>query len=592
MNKEVFKYRLFATRTESNLKNELDILKAIEEYQATGCVMGISKNAILDLVDQIISDKPDRNQMRPEEIGKWFHIQEYDKCRLVLDVIYYIVGLRWSEDESKHTLDALAFAEESMWHGFFLGFSIAHKKLAELVRQIDAYDELFLLKCQSMTVDRSQFVNFCMKELNDNLTDEEIIDKMNHYNDGSYIELPPGIATLSRMIIREDAFDVLTDFICRLRYFPLQGSVILSLNTIEQCIAVWKEIANNGYIRFKVVAHLLREQMLRVMAKQTEMLERNAQSDSLSAEYLEYGRRLFDGWNMKFEDNCKEMTNLWISVLGVQDTCKWFSNGKARLMGRPSKFVEYDLKAMTAIEKSLTPYVNINSDDIAEADFQTILFYMKLASVRDMESTLFDELVERFCHLSYNGRYVPQLKLEEQTFDYLRDIYSCILKSDVDGISLVLSERSPMEGYHVDWDKAFRSCSADSLWFSVLLLQTETTGNKAYFWKVMDNLFRFANYERSTVTDYYFMPFYIAEIIAIQILKEEKDRFEEMLINRISNLHFLLRVLTANEGALSEENREALRLRCKYEWSLEKELTIKQMQEQTDFLDGYVRKTV
>ena len=149
-----------------------------------------------------------------------------------------------------------------------------------------------------------------------------------------------------------------------------------------------------------------------------------------------------------------------------------------------------------------------------------------------------------------------------------------------------------MEGYHVDWDKAFRSCSADSLWFSVLLLQTETTGNKAYFWKVMDNLFRFANYERSTVTDYYFMPFYIAEIIAIQILKEEKDRFEEMLINRISNLHFLLRVLTANEGALSEENREALRLRCKYEWSLEKELTIKQMQEQTDFLDGYVRKTV
>ena len=55
-----------------------------------------------------------------------------------------------------------------------------------------------------------------------------------------------------------------------------------------------------------------------------------------------------------------------------------------------------------------------------------------------------------------------------------------------------------------------------------------------------------------------------------------------MLINRISNLHFLLRVLTANEGVISKENREALRLRCKYEWPLEKELTIKQMQEQTD----------
>ena len=51
-------------------------------------------------------------------------------------------------------------------------------------------------------------------------------------------------------------------------------------------------------------------------------------------------------------------------------------------------------------------------------------------------------------------------------------------------------------------------------------------------------------------------------------------------------------MLTANEGVISKENREALRLRCKYEWPLEKELTIKQMQEQTDYLESYLEKVI
>ena len=88
------------------------------------------------------------------------------------------------------------------------------------------------------------------------------------------------------------------------------------------------------------------------------------------------------------------------------------------------------------------------------------------------------------------------------------------------------------------------------------------------------------------------MPFYIAEIIAIQIIPDQKDEFEAMMIGRVSNLHFLLRVLTANEGELSKANKAALKFRCDREWYWEKQLISQQLKEQTDYLDEYVRKTV
>ena len=50
----------------------------------------------------------------------------------------------------------------------------------------------------------------------------------------------------------------------------------------------------------------------------------------------------------------------------------------------------------------------------------------------------------------------------------------------------------------------------------------------------------------------------------------------------------LLRILTANEGVLSDKNREVLSIRYQNEWELEKRFISQQMKEQTDYLDRYV----
>ena len=251
----------------------------------------------------------------------------------------------------------------------------------------------------------------------------------------------------------------------------------------------------------------------------------------------------------------------------------------ARLEGRQRGFIENELKSIELIEQFLTPVITLNHDSVTTADYQTLLYYMKVAMQREEKGEVCRELVERLCHRLYNERYIPQLKLEERTFDILRRIYSCLISSDTDGLSMMIKERYPMEGFVVNYDKAYQSCSADSLWLSVLLLKTETTEDREFFGQVVENLYRFANYEKSIVTDYYFMPFYIGEIIAIQIITDQKYAFESMLIDRVSNLHFVLRVLTANDGELSSANKYSLKYRCDKEWVWEKQLISQQLQE-------------
>lgn len=592
MNIENYKYTQYASKSESNLKDELELLSAIDAYNKGEIIEGIDMALVQELADRIYNDRPGRNEVSDEKVMGMLPTKDYQKARLMKELAYYEVGRRWSQYKDVHDLKNLEFIEENMNHVFFLGLEMEPKMLSELTNKIDATNENFLLRCRSMEVDRERFVQFCQKELDDDISNKEIIQKINHYNNGAYLELPLGTRTLGTILLRENALDIWCGLLINLHYFPIQGSLIYSLKTVEQCLAVWRLLLKKNYHRFEVVAYLLRDHMMRLIVKEGDLLERNSQSDLLAGDDLEYGKQLYASWHDNAPKYAEKMTGLWIETFGAQEMASWYSNMRARLEGRQRGFVENEMKCIELVEKFLTPAITFNHDSVTAADFQTLLYYMKVAMKREEKGDLCRDMVERLCHLSYNERYIPQLKLEEHSFDILRQIYYCFISSDTDGLSMMIKERYPMEGFAVDFDKAYRSCSADSLWLSALLLQTETTEDKDFFWQVVEKLYRFANYEKTIVTDYYFMPFYIAEIIAIQILSDQKDAFEAMLIDRVSNLHFVLRVLTANDGVLSPENRTALKSRCDKEWGWEKQLISQQLREQTDFLDDYVRKTI
>lgn len=74
----------------------------------------------------------------------------------------------------------------------------------------------------------------------------------------------------------------------------------------------------------------------------------------------------------------------------------------------------------------------------------------------------------------------------------------------------------------------------------------------------------------------------------ISLVDKEGKSLQLFRLIDVVEEEMLLRILTANEGVLSDKNREALSIRYHNEWELEKRFISQQMKEQTDYLDRYV----
>ena len=90
--------------------------------------------------------------------------------------------------------------------------------------------------------------------------------------------------------------------------------------------------------------------------------------------------------------------------------------------------------------------------------------------------------------------------------------------------------------------------------------------------------------------DCFFLPLYLTELVAIQILPQEKDSFEEQLIATSARTSVALRVLTANGGCLSDSNKKKLQSRLNEEWQVEASILQRQDARLYDHLIEYINK--
>ena len=124
MNIENYKYTQYASKSESNLRDELDLLRAIDAYNKGENVDGIDKVMVQDLAEWIYKTRPDRNEVSDEKVMEILQTTDYQKAWLMKDFAYYEVGRRWSKNKDLHDLKDLEFIEENMNHGFYLSSSI------------------------------------------------------------------------------------------------------------------------------------------------------------------------------------------------------------------------------------------------------------------------------------------------------------------------------------------------------------------------------------------------------------------------------------------------------------------------------------
>ena len=192
----------------------------------------------------------------------------------------------------------------------------------------------------------------------------------------------------------------------------------------------------------------------------------------------------------------------------------------------------------------------------------------------------------------YKTSYCPEWQLSEKGIKLARAVYGLVPADKAEGLKLLKVKHKPQEGYKVDHEKAFEAAFGESFLLSVLLLQVETTGDKDRFHELMSLLYKYAQNSSMIQEDQFFIPFYIAELISSQVIKDEKNAFEKKLVACYPQLPFVLRILTANGGVMSDEIQDALKQRVELEWQWEKKLMIQRKNQMWKVLEKYIEEVM
>lgn len=589
---EDYHEQIYAYWSESNLLSELCLLDAIEKHRKGEYLTDKQSDAFCELVDWIVKERLGPNDLPDEIIGKRFHVRKYEKIITIKNLAFYEVGKRYSKKSSKATLKDFAFFSERMGHGFYLSYKVSKAVLSKMVDNIDGKNESFLDDCRSMHDRRGYFAKYCLNEFQDEMTDAEIIGMMNPYNSGDYIELPLGVYDLSYFLLRDKHYDLYARLLSNLYYFPLQGAVICWVHGLEAVFTIWKELETLNPKRINVIQYLLRDQMLKLLGNEPNQLERNARNEYIQKKDRKLGEQLLKDWINRADKYAKHIVRLSINRFGASDTSVWYSRKKAQLTGRDPKFIKYELAALDKIEKSLKSQLDLTVEMIADKDLDSLIYYAGVAAETDsLSKDFYVELINAICRHVYCDRYVRPLKLDDESFQTMRNVYRCVLKGKVDGIQTMSTYRQTSGNGQNHYSNIFRNAMGDSVWLSIMVLMAEETEDVDYFRKTTGILLKLASFEKSLYNKYYFLPLYIAELIVVQVLNGEKNAFENYLITRASNLHHVLRILLVNNGVLSDDNIKLLKNRVEAEWQYEKSLA-QQFKQPTDYLEEYLKKAI
>ena len=579
--------RAYRAQTASKLRLSLLEFSAIESYDQGKYDIPNSRNDLFEkLVSRIVSEFTSQNDIDEDFIEQNFGCDNYEKSEELKCLLYYEAGKRLSQREDM-TLKELANLYDNVYRSLFFGLSLRHEQISSLIDLLkNDFENEVLLRSRIFHNSGDQALKELHEIYNADATEESIISKIDIYNDGAYTELPLAVDAISYICQLHGFDDLWFKLFDVLRYFPLQGSMLYQIRTINGYIDLLKH--ESGRPHSKVTSRIALDKFLRLLCDIPERLVSNRDSKVLNDEQHTYCSRLFDQWNDKYNELVSEASELLIESLGVVDFVSWLSRELRRVEGMSPQYAIYPSSALKVMRKVADKHASEHEYDLSECSIDSLLYYANLA---DTQSEAYCKaLADEICKRAYSGQWVQTILLTDDGFAKLRSIYYLLIRANMDGMELMYKYRKPDEGYAVDPKASMSIHYGDNFWLPVLVLQHENYLTVEKFKNLLNFLFNRINKCSIISFDDYFTSFYLSELIVTQILPDLKNEFESALINNVSDLVFVLRVLTANEGNMDNGIVKELKTRISAEWQYEKVLYSKRNQDQIRFLEEYLNK--
>ncbi len=464
----------------------------------------------------------------------------------------------------------------------FVELGLSKDKVDDLIAEIGKNEEKLLDGVKTMAYDSSVF----RKELDAirKLKPEEAAEKIDMYNDGSYITLPSYVYAISWICRLNGFWDAWIKLYDAMKVFPLKGALLFGLKTPEECLyfANKQKSKPSSIVDIK----LLQDVFFRIICESQDILTKNAESKTLSEEYRSAAKKFLHSLDETVGTARSEFIDISIHSLGLDKTVDWIMGLKNRF-SEDSRFNHF--RYLEAVELHADLIKKVNSTiikDVASTDVDNLIFYL---SVCDPKMTEISEgLLKNLMAATYSGNF----KLREPDtsgVEDMRSVYKHLSSPTVTIWKRIGECRKRIEGYDVDKDGRLNNLYGDRFWLSVLMLRLEETQNEEEFKSLVEILIRLAS--QSFDKGDFFIPMYIGELIASQVLTECKDWYELKLIHEYCDLVEVLRVLCGNNGEFSDKVKADLTARLKKEWQYEKGMKSSYNQNVISFLEDFMHSS-
>ena len=567
-------------------KLRFQLLDEIDKKSQSQAGIWTEHGAIIDELAKGITDGTlTRYNLDNDYVIEKYGLEENNPLSyLICEAAFYQAGCDATEKHSKPTLEYLEEIEENMDGGFFVSYQPEEETLADLVKSFEGKALEIAEKSRSLDRQKGALKRFC-ETLDGETEEDEIIGKINLYNDGSYLELVQSVQALAYLLERRENWETYYKLLDVLKYFPLQGGVIKDLRNVEDVLAVIRIVEkHNGR---KSLHYLLREQCYKLFCEEEDLLKGNLEDELLPDTARDYITDLIEQYEKVKPTLVKEAVDVWLRVFCKEDLTAWLSKKKAEAGRKHPKYgkPELDIVQMMSQTFSLTD-AEIDSFALDEKDFQTLITLASNTNNKDVCKKLILALSKNI----FADRSYPPTTLNDLWFEQTRTIYQCLRESELDGLAILKEYRKPFEGYKVDLGVAMRTARQESYWLAVLLMSLEESDDEALFDKYIDVLFKDTQYAVDSLTDDVFTPYYVAELLVSQALTGKKETFEKRLIKEIPYLVFIIRVLTGNDGVMSDDVKQLLAERIKADWESERKLLSQRKVKILGFYDEYVKE--
>lgn len=581
--------RFLAAHYQSGIHSRVrfQLLDDIDNNSQSSSGIWMEKKAVInDLTEGIVDGKLTRYDLSNDYIYEKYHIEDFWLAYYLCEVAFYKAGCIASENKSTPTLEYLTEIEENMDGGFFVGFQPNRETLAALVESLDG--KALELAAESRGIDRkSDFLRRFCEKLDEKKDEDAIVESIDNYNDGSYLELPLSVQALAYLLAKREYWNEYYRLLELLNYYPLQGSMIKSLSNVYDLITVVNMVdTHNGR---KSVQYLLREQCFRMLIEESDVLKSNRDDETLSATAREYIKDLIDQIDNDKPQIVESVIAVWLKVFGKEELTSWLSEKRTQAEHKHPKFGKPELDLVEMMSQSYT----LDESDIEEfvlddKGFQTLV---TLASHAD-DKIVCKKMIQALRKNIFSERSYPPATITDSWFEQSRTIYRCLMKSGEDGLKMLEEERKHFEGYKVDLKASLQCIRQEAYWIAVLLLSLENGSEEGLFKTYIDYLFKDTRYSMESLSDDVFTPYYVAELLVTQVMKGQKDAYEKRLIEEIPYLVFVIRVLSANDGEMSDEIKLMLSQRIKADWYSERKLMSQRKVKNLAFYDEFVKNLI